>query len=201
MAAIDPYAKINIHTTTEWVSAELPLMQPVTDGWVHRFERLARATDVPAVARTGGGRAWIEVKLPATSRPHLVAETMNAARGLVARVDAAGEEGPIALPAADAIRVWWANSRPESRWPVALTLAVAIGLQFALPSRFSLGPDWIVPVILMALAGALAIVGHVRFGRRVPAGRALTVAIATVLVANGGGVTVRLFGDLITGGP
>jgi hypothetical protein len=161
---------------------------------------LARVMDVPAVAHADDGHAWIEVRLPASSRQAQVADTMNAARNLVARVNSA-DEGPIGSPVEDIIRTWWANARPERPWPLVLTLAVTIGVQVALPSRFSLGPQWIVPAILVALAGALVIVDHVHLSRRVLVGRVLTVAIAIVLVVNGAGVTVRLIDDLITGGP
>jgi hypothetical protein len=58
-----------------------------------------------------------------------------------------------------------------------------------------------VPAILAALAGAFMIVDRGRSGRRVLVVRVLTIVIATVLVANGAGVTVRLIDDLISGGP
>src|SRR5262245_40859888 len=110
MTAIDPRAEINLRTTDEGVSAELPLIQPVTDAWVHRYDSLARTMDVPAVARTDDGRARIEVRLPATSRPRQVADTMNAARDLLARTDTA-IESPITTPADASIRAWWASTR------------------------------------------------------------------------------------------
>ncbi|MCP2325025.1 hypothetical protein HDA40_003532 [Hamadaea flava] len=200
MAALDPRAEISLHTTGEWVTVELPLLQPVTGVWARQYERLARAAAVPADVHTDDERAWIEARLPAISRPEQVSDTLNAARDLVARTDPA-DGSPIGSPAETSIRVWWSNARPESPWPMMLTLAVAIGVQFALPSRFSLGPDWIVPAILVALAGAHVIVDHVRFGRRALLGRILTIGIATILVANGAGVTFRLIDDLISGGP
>ena len=42
---------------------------------------------------------------------------------------------------------------PEPFWPVQLTILAAIGLQFALPERLTVGPDWLVP----ALEGALLV--------------------------------------------
>jgi hypothetical protein len=125
---------------------------------------------------------------------------MSAARDLVGRADTTGES-PIGQLVANSARTWWAQTRPESPLPLVLTLAVAAGVQFALPSRFSLGADWIVPAILVALAGALVIVDRVRSRRRAILGRVVTITIATVLVANGAGVTVRLIDDLISGGP
>src|SRR5690242_8767069 len=89
MTAIDAHAEITLRTTDEQVSAELPLTEPVTEAWARRYASLARATDVPAVAHTGDSRAWIEVRLPGRTRLELVTATMNAARDLVARTDAA----------------------------------------------------------------------------------------------------------------
>jgi hypothetical protein len=200
MTAIDPHADINLRATNDWVSAELPLTAPVTDAWARHYERLARATGVPALAHSDDGRARIEVRLPTRSGPQQVVDTMNAARSLVAETDRA-DEGPIGPPAADSIRAWWAGTRRESVWPVVLTMAVALGLQLALPSRFSLGPDWIVPAILGALTGALVIADHGQLRRRALVARVVTLAIATVLAVNGAGVTVRLIDDLVSGGP
>ena len=200
MTAIDAHAEITLRTTDEQVSAELPLTEPVTEAWARRYGNLARATDVPAVAHTADGRAWIEVRLPGRSDLELVNATMNAARDLVARADATDAD-PIGTPVEDGIRTWWKNSRPESRWPMVLTLTAAVGVQFALPARFSLGPPWVVPVILLVLIAVLLTVDHLRFKPREQVRRVLTVSIATVLVANGAGVTVRLISDLVTGGP
>ena len=200
MTAVDRRAEIIVRRTDEWVSVELPLIGAVTDAWTRQYERLAHARDVPAVAHTDDGRAWIEVELPARSRPDQVADTMNAARDLVTHTDSA-DESPAGAPVEDSVRAWWASARPESPWPVLVTLALAIAVQLALPSRFSLGPDWAVPLILVVLAGALVAVDRVRFRRRVLVGRTLTIGIAALLVVNGAGVTVRLIDDLVIGGP
>ncbi|HEY2794245.1 MAG TPA: hypothetical protein VGJ28_17905, partial [Micromonosporaceae bacterium] len=128
----------------------------------------------------------------------------NAARDLIGAADAvddSGEARSLDSPGDAGVREWWAHTRPESRWPMVLTLVIPILVQFALPSRFSLGPHWLVPAILVLAALALVIVDHVRSAPRAALGRVLTVAIAVVLVANGVGVTVRLVDDLISGGP
>jgi len=200
MTAIDPHADIEVHADGEFVSAELPLTDHVTETWAYRYEGLARAVDVWARAHTDNGHAWIEVRVPAASGPEQVAETLNEARSLVAEADATIEDAARSS-AETGVRVWWAGTRAESRWPIVLALALVVGVQFALPSRFSLGPDWVVPAILAVLVAALVIVDRGRFGPRPVLGRTLTIAIATVLVANGAGVTVRLIDDLISGGP
>jgi hypothetical protein len=200
MTAIDPRAEIEVRSEVERVSVELPLAEPVTEAWARRYEGLARAADVSALAHTDDGHAWIEVRLAGASHQDQVAETLNAARDLVARTDAA-EAGPIGSPAEAGVRAWWAGARAESHWPMVVTLAVAIGVQFALPSRFSLGADWVVPAILVVLVIAIGIVARLRFRHRTHVERVLLIAIAAVLVVNGAGITARLIDDLISGGP
>ncbi len=43
--------------------------------------------------------------------------------------------------------------QPESFWPAQLTLLAAIGVQFALPARLTVGPRWLIP----GLEGALLV--------------------------------------------
>ena len=200
MTAIDPHGEMEINTESDLVTVRLPLAERVTDEWARRYETLAQAIDVPARAHVDGGRAWIVVRL-ATTGPPLVAQLMNAARGLIAEADAVTDVLSAGSAAEAGVRGWWASTRAESRWPIVGALAVAIVVQFALPPRFSLGPEWIVPAILGLLLLALLVVDHVRLARRAGAARALTLVIAVVLVANGAGVTVRLVVDLIQGGP
>ena len=209
MTAIDPHGELELGSEGDEVTARLPLTQPVTEAWMRRYDSLARAAGVPARAHTDNDRAWIALRVPADRRPAQVADTMNAARYLVGESDAVGDspagspESPSSLgsPGEAGVRQWWAGTRAESRWPMALTLAIPIAVQFALPSRFSLGPDWLVPAILVLLALALVIADHSPFTRRAIVSRFLSIAIAVLLVANGAGVTSRLVDDLITGGP
>jgi uncharacterized membrane protein len=200
MTAIDPRGEMEIKTDGDHVTARLPLREHVTDEWARRYGSLAQLIDVPARVHVDGGRAWIIIRMP-ISDPRLVAPAMNAARDLVAEADAATGAQSARSAAEAGVRAWWANTRAESRWPVVGALAIAIVVQLTLPSRFSLGQAWIVPAILGLLFATLLVVDHVRFGRRAGAARALTLAIAVVLVADGAGVTVRLITDLIQGGP
>jgi hypothetical protein len=43
------------------------------------------------------------------------------------------------------------KGEPEPRWPGFLALLAGAGLHYALPSRLSVGPDWVLPVIIAAL--------------------------------------------------
>jgi uncharacterized membrane protein len=89
----------------------------------------------------------------------------------------------------------------EKRWPMALTLLVAMALPFLLPPRFSLGPRWIIPAIEALLLVALILADPGRIDRRSTVVRALSVALVVILVAGAAVVTTRLVVDLIRGGP
>ena len=89
----------------------------------------------------------------------------------------------------------------EKRWPMAVTLIVAMALPFLLPSRFSLGPDWIVPALEALLLVALVIADPGRIDRRSTLVRAFSLALIVILVAGATAVTVRLVVDLVRGGP
>jgi uncharacterized membrane protein len=84
---------------------------------------------------------------------------------------------------------------------MALTLLAAMALPFLLPSKFSLGPRWIVPLIEALLLVALVIADPGRIDRRSVFIRALSIGLVVILVAGVAAVTVRLVVDLIRGGP
>ncbi len=89
MTAIDPHGEIELDSEGDQVIARLPLTRPVAEAWARHYERLAQANDVPARARTDNGRGWIVVQVPADSRAARAADTMNAARDLIAARHAA----------------------------------------------------------------------------------------------------------------
>ncbi|MGO9751876.1 MAG: hypothetical protein ACLP8S_05970 [Solirubrobacteraceae bacterium] len=80
-------------------------------------------------------------------------------------------------------------------------MALAIALELLLPRRFSLGPNWTVPTLELLLIVAAVIADRGRVESRSTVGRALSLALAIVLVAEAAGITVRLVVDLIEGGP
>ncbi len=43
------------------------------------------------------------------------------------------------------------KNEPEPRWPGFLALVAGAGLHYALPTRLSVGPDWLLPVIIAVL--------------------------------------------------
>src|SRR5580658_3095847 len=48
---------------------------------------------------------------------------------------------------------------PEPRWPAALALLSIGGLYYALPSALTVGPDWLV-LVLVAVLGIPAMISH-----------------------------------------
>jgi hypothetical protein len=89
----------------------------------------------------------------------------------------------------------------EKRWPMALTLVVAMALPFLLPPRFSLGPRWIVPLVELLLLIVLVVADPGRIDKRSSFVRALSLGLVAILVAGAAGVVGRLVVDLIRGGP
>ena len=84
---------------------------------------------------------------------------------------------------------------------MAATLIVAIALPFLLPPRFSLGPRWIVPLVVAAFLVALIVADPGRIDRRSTLVRALSVGLVAILALAASSITVRLVIDLIRGGP
>jgi hypothetical protein len=90
--------------------------------------------------------------------------------------------------------------RGEKRWPMAVTLIVAITLPFLLPPKYALGPRWIIPAIEALFLVALIVADPGRIDRRSTAVRALSLGLVAILAAGAAGATVRLVIDLVRGG-
>ena len=67
MTDIDPAADIEFHSVDGHVTVRVPLAGPVTSGWLGCYQQLARATGVAAQAQAHRDRAWIVVRVPASS--------------------------------------------------------------------------------------------------------------------------------------
>ena len=179
----------------------VPLAGAVTGEWLRCYQELAVAAKVPALAQARHDRAWIVVSVPATSDQGQVAATLDAARALIARADATAERPPATVQVEASVRDWWAGrragapgspvsgpgiagARAEKRWPMALTLVVAIAVPLLLPPRFSLSPSWAVPAVEALLLVAIVAIDRGRIDRRSTAGRALSLGLVAVLVAS-----------------
>lgn len=110
MTDIDTGAEIDIVWDENQATVSIPLAGDVPLDWCGRYDELARRPGLPAQAQQTPGRTWIVVTMPAaTGRSDMVA-TLDSARDLIAKADAA-EEAPDAEEAAAAIREWWAAQR------------------------------------------------------------------------------------------
>jgi hypothetical protein len=174
---------------------------------------------VPVQAQARSDRAWIVVSVPADGNQKEVAATLDAARALIAEADAAGR-APSMAHAESIAREWWARRqvsvprRPiskvevvrtgigtEKRWPLAGALILAIVIPLLLPSRFSLGPRWLVPAIDAVLLVAIVVADRGRSARQSANVRVFSIALVVVLVVEAAGVADRLITDLVNGGP
>ena len=91
--------------------------------------------------------------------------------------------------------------RGEKRWPMAITLVVAVALTVSLPLRFSWGPPWVFPLIEVMLLVSVIIIDPGRIDRRTREARILNIGLVAILTAKSAGISVRLIVDLIKGGP
>ena len=216
MTDIDPRADIEVHSSDARVTVRIPLVGPVTGGWLQCYQKLALARGVPVQAQAHDDRAWVVVNVPASSDPAEVAAMLDAARALIGDADA---QWPPAMTTAEAsVRDWWAarrgsvsrgpgsgtkaaSARAEGRWPMAFTLVLAMAVPLVLPARFSLGPPWAVPLVEALLLVAIVAIDRGRIDRRSAAGRVLSLALIAVLVADAAVVASRLVIDLVKGGP
>lgn len=220
MTDIDPTADVELTSANEHTTARIPLAGQVTGQWLGSYHRLAHAAAVPVRVETRPDRTWIVVTVPAASSHAEIAEILDAALMLITEADTATSRALPATQAEASIRDWWARRRgspdrgtaarievvrtgigAEKRWLLAATLAVVITLLLLLPSRFSLGPNWVVPAIEALLLTAIFIVDRHPSDRRRSVIRGLSWALVFILVADAVFVTVRLVVDLVEGGP
>jgi len=218
MTDIDLQADIELHPADEQLTVRVPLAGAVTGEWLRCYQQLAQVTRVPVQAQARHDRAWIVVSVPASSDQGEIAATMDAARALIAQADAAAERPAATAKAEASVRDWWASRRgsatrrvvpgivaagegAERRWPMAVTLVLSMAVPLVLPPRFSLGPPWAVPAVEVLLLVAIIAIDRGRIDRRSAAARTLSLVLVAVLAADAAGVTARLIGDLIEGGP
>ena len=88
----------------------------------------------------------------------------------------------------------------EQRWPMALTLVVAIALPLLLPASISEVTRWVVPVLEALLLVILLVADPGRIDRHTGFVRLISIVLVVILVAGAGVVTTRLAIVLIDGG-
>lgn len=76
-------------------------------------------------------------------------------------------------------------AKSEPRWPASLAVLVAAALNFALPAKYSMGPSWLMPVLVVLILAPLTIAAPRRVEREGRWQQILAIAlIAVVNVAN-----------------
>ncbi|HET9092263.1 MAG TPA: hypothetical protein VFN50_07630 [Acidimicrobiales bacterium] len=90
---------------------------------------------------------------------------------------------------------WRRPTRGEHRIQMAVAVLVAIALQFALPSRFAIGPFFLMPALEAAILVGLVVVDPGRMVRRSTAIRAVTLLlVAAISLANAVSLALLLHG-------
>jgi uncharacterized membrane protein len=94
---------------------------------------------------------------------------------------------------------WRRRTRAEHRWPVAIAMAVLITLQCFLPGRLTFGPQWLLPVVEVLIAGVLIAANPVRMRRDTPRLRMLALGLITVASLGTAWSVVMLIRDIVSG--
>ncbi|NMO91019.1 DUF1345 domain-containing protein [Actinomycetospora sp. TBRC 11914] len=98
-----------------------------------------------------------------------------------------------------ALPAWRRATTEERRWPVALAILGAAGLQLSLPDDVVLGSRWLLPLLEIAVLAVLLVANPGRFEHEPGWRRTVSLALtALVSVANGAAV-VRLIDHLVAG--
>jgi uncharacterized membrane protein len=95
---------------------------------------------------------------------------------------------------------WRRRTQGELRWPVAVTVAIGIGLQVAVPGRLVLvHPAWILPAVQGALLIILIAANPHRINRQSTVMRSLSLVLAAILSLANGWSVARLAIDITQG--
>lgn len=93
------------------------------------------------------------------------------------------------------VPAWLRPTQGENRWPVAIAIVVAIGLQVALPDRLSLLNRWVLPGLELALLAALIVAAPRRFSRESRPLRVASLMLSGLItVANGWSAALLVIG-------
>ncbi|MFI6051679.1 hypothetical protein ACIBCO_16515 [Streptomyces violascens] len=94
---------------------------------------------------------------------------------------------------------WLRVTRGETRWASTLAVLTAVGLQWALPERLSIHPEWLLPALEIALMVALIAGNPVRIERASQLYRLAGLVLIACISAANGWSAVRLVVGLVRG--
>ncbi len=148
-------------------------------------------TTAPAAAQ--GSRRARAYRMPRSPRPGRGRNPVWYA--LVTRAERVEHEAAHNLPA------WRRSTRGEPRWPVTISVIVAIVLQRLLPGQLALRPvpGYLVPILEGGVLIALAIANPVRIERRGPLVRWVSIVLILVISVANAASAVLLIQHILTG--
>jgi len=88
----------------------------------------------------------------------------------------------------------------ESRWPPSIAVLVALALYLTLPPHLTLGPSWLMPVLVLALLIPLVAAGPLRAGQRSRMWRAAGITVIAIVNAANIASLALLVRTLVTPG-
>lgn len=80
---------------------------------------------------------------------------------------------------------------PEPRWPAIMALLGVGAVNLALPSSLSPGPDWLVPVVVVALLGPAVVLQRLRRYRAVQILGYAAIIVVTIAMVNSLALLIR----------
>jgi hypothetical protein len=97
------------------------------------------------------------------------------------------------------VPAWLRPTAGENRVPVAVAILVAAVLQLTLSERFTVRPQWLLPVIELVLLATLTMINPVRLTRRTQLARYLSLLLVAVVSIDNGISAALLDSKLIRG--
>jgi uncharacterized membrane protein len=101
---------------------------------------------------------------------------------------------------APATPAWRRSTTGEPRWPVAVAIVLAAGLQVTLPDTVVLGTRWLMPVLELALLAVLVVANPGRFESERAWQRTTSLGLTGLVNVANLAAVVRLVDHLVTGG-
>src|ERR1700736_4163130 len=116
-----------------------------------------------------------------------------AGENLVHRAGRMAEEAEQRLPS------WLRPGTPESRLPVLFALVAAIGLQLAVPARYTVAPRWPLITLEVLLGAVLVVLNPIRLTRSTRLGRYTSLILLAAITIDNTGSAVLLNYHILAG--